>query len=209
MPPDVEPMLATSGVPPSSTGGSPSRSSTGGGPGSSSTTTASHVRTRSGRDITANVHGLEPLRYSGIRAVLDGELVAGGGRLTDFYLVGPTLARRRPVPGHSVAFAAFDLLWMDGELTTRQPYSQRRAILDDLRLAELGVPTIPTFDFDDAPALFRACAAHGVEGLVLKQLSAPYLPGKRTTSWRKVKCDAVGRAPGAAATDTSALVHDF
>jgi ATP-dependent DNA ligase len=66
-----------------------------------------HVRTRSGRDITANVHGLEPLRYSGTRAVLDGELVAGGGRLTDFYLVGPTLARRRPIPGRSVALVAF------------------------------------------------------------------------------------------------------
>ena len=81
------------------------------------------VRTRSGRDITANVHGLEPLRYSGIRAVVDGELVAGGGRLTDFYNVGPTLARRRPVPGRTVSFAAFDILWHDGELTTRRPYA--------------------------------------------------------------------------------------
>jgi hypothetical protein len=36
------------------------------------------------------------------------------------------------------------------------PYSERRAILDDLRLAELGVATILSFDFaDDAPALFR------------------------------------------------------
>ena len=53
---------------------------------------------------------------------------------------------------------------------------------------ELGVPTIPRFDFDDAPALFQACAQHGVELLVLKRLSAPYLPGRRSTSWRKVKC---------------------
>jgi bifunctional non-homologous end joining protein LigD len=148
------------------------------------------VRTRSGRDITANVGGLELLARSGLRVVLDGELVAGGGRLTDFYLVGPTLARRRPVPGRTVAFAAFDLLWLDGELITRRPYIERRALLDGHGLAELGVPTIPRFDWDDAPALFRACAAHGVEGLVLKQLAAPYLPGRRTTSWRKVKCEA-------------------
>jgi ATP-dependent DNA ligase len=42
------------------------------------------------------------------------------------------------------------------------PYSERRAILDDLRLAELGV-----------------------DGLVLKHQSAPYLRGKRTASWRR------------------------
>jgi ATP-dependent DNA ligase len=82
------------------------------------------VRTRSGRDITANAHGLELLTRSGLRAVLDGELVAGG-RLSDFYLVGPTLARRRPAPGRTVAFAAFDLLWHDGQLTTSRPYSER------------------------------------------------------------------------------------
>jgi bifunctional non-homologous end joining protein LigD len=133
--------------------------------------------------------------------VLDGELVTGGGRLTDFYRVGPTLARRRPVPGHSITFAAFDVLWWDGTLMTRRSYAARRAVLDSLGLAELGVPTIPAFDVDDAPALFRACAVHGVEGLVLKELSAPYLPGKRTASWRKVKCEAWGehrerRLPG-------------
>ena len=102
----------------------------------------------------------------------------------------------RPVPGHAVAFAAFDLLWHDGELITRRPYHERRALLDDLRLAELGVPTIPVFDFDDAPALFRACAAHGVEGLVLKQLSAPYLPGKRTTSLAQGQMRRSGRSTG-------------
>jgi ATP-dependent DNA ligase len=53
------------------------------------------------------------------------------------------------------------------------PYSERRAILDDLLLAELGVATTPVFPFADAPALFRACAAHGVEGLVLKAVGAP------------------------------------
>jgi len=50
---------------------------------------------------------------SGLQVVLDGELVADAGRLSDFYRLGPALARRhRAVP---VAFVAFDLLWLDGD----------------------------------------------------------------------------------------------
>lgn len=61
------------------------------------------VRTRSERDITANVHGLDRLAGSGLRLVLDGELVVGGGRLADFYKgrshPGPAPPRARPDHG--------------------------------------------------------------------------------------------------------------
>lgn len=115
MPPDVLPMLATSGVPPRLDGWVAEPKLDGWRARILVDRDGLHVRTRSGRDITTHVHGLEPLAHSGLRAVLDDELVAGGGRLSDFYKVGPTLARRRPIPGRAVAFAAFDLLWHEGE----------------------------------------------------------------------------------------------
>ena len=40
---------------------------------------------------------------------------------------------------------------------------------------------------DDGAVLLEAVAAQGLEGLVSKRLDSAYLPGRRTTSWRKVK----------------------
>jgi ATP-dependent DNA ligase len=47
-----------------------------------------------------------------------------------------------------------------------------------------------SYAWDDAPALLAACEETGMEGVVLKRLDSPYLPGKRTDAWRKVKCAA-------------------
>jgi bifunctional non-homologous end joining protein LigD len=108
--------------------------------------------------------------------VLDGELVAEVGTMADFYDVGPALARRR-----AVAFVAFDVLWLDGEQLTSHPQQERRRVLDGLALP---VPVIPAFPYDDAPTLFEACGRLGAESIVLKQLTAPYRPGQRSTAWR-------------------------
>jgi bifunctional non-homologous end joining protein LigD len=145
------------------------------------------VRTRSGRVITESVPAAQRLR--GFRAVLDGELVADAGRLSDFYRLGPALAvkRGRKVP---VAFVAFDLLWQDGEMLVDRPWSQRRSALEGLDLPSRGVPIASVYEWEQIPDLFRGCAALGVEGIVLKELKGRYLPGKRSESWRKVKCEA-------------------
>jgi bifunctional non-homologous end joining protein LigD len=145
------------------------------------------VRTRSGRVITESVPAAEGLR--GLRAVLDGELVADSGRLSDFYRLGPALAvkRGRKVP---VAFVAFDLLWQADEMLVNRPWSDGRAALEDLDLPAHGVPIASVYGWEQIPDLFRACAALGIEGIVLKDLQARYLPGRRSNAWRKVKCDA-------------------
>jgi bifunctional non-homologous end joining protein LigD len=40
---------------------------------------------------------------------------------------------------------------------------------------------------DDAGALYKAALASGFEGIMAKRRDSPYLPGKRSMSWRKVK----------------------
>jgi bifunctional non-homologous end joining protein LigD len=118
-------------------------------------------------------------RLTGLRAVLDGEPVAGAGTLTDFYRLGSALAVRRRA-GAEVSFVAFDLLWLDGEPLTGQPYAERRKLLDGLELAARGVPAVPSFDGLDAALLFKACDAMGVEGMVLKRQASLYWPGERS-----------------------------
>ncbi len=145
---------------------------------------ALRVRTRSGRDITASVpelHGIADQIPAG--TILDGELVAGQGRPGDFYRLGPGLsARNRRMP---VSFVAFDVLALDGDLVTGQPYRERRRLLEELRFEGPAWCTSASFD-GDADA-FRACIEAGLEGLVLKRLDSRYEPGKRSRRWVKVK----------------------
>ena len=145
------------------------------------------VRTRRGHGITSAVPGIGALAELGQSVVLDGELVAGAGTAGDFYGLLPHLVgRRHPGPPAPVSFWAFDLLWIDGEPLLDRPYHERRQRLEDLRLTgPCGV--LPRFPGPDAADLLAACAAHDVEGIVLKRLRSIYRPGERTRHWRKLK----------------------
>jgi len=145
------------------------------------------VRTRRGHPITDHVPGIEALAGLGRRLVLDGELVAGAGTATDFYGLLPHLVRRRHHgPAAPVSFWAFDLLWIDDEALLDRPYLERRQRLDDLDLPG-PCRVLPRYPGTDAPDLLAACAAHDVEGIVLKRLRSIYRPGERTRHWRKLK----------------------
>jgi bifunctional non-homologous end joining protein LigD len=80
---------------------------------------------------------MEALAATGLRVVLDGELVAGAGTASDFYALLPRLSgyRRNQEATAAVSFWAFDLLWLDDQLLVDRPYSERRGILEDLDLA--------------------------------------------------------------------------
>jgi bifunctional non-homologous end joining protein LigD len=145
------------------------------------------VRTRRGHAITGHIPGMAALVGFGRRLVLDGELVAGAGTASDFYGLLPHLVgRRHPGPAPPVSFWAFDLLWADDQPLLDRPYLERRQ-----RLEALDPPppcrVLPRFAATDAADLLAACAAHDVEGIVLKRLRSLYRPGERTRHWRKVK----------------------
>ena len=41
--------------------------------------------------------------------------------------------------------------------------------------------------FEDGPGLLAAAEQHGLEGVIAKRLDCPYLPGRRSPSWIKVR----------------------
>jgi bifunctional non-homologous end joining protein LigD len=96
------------------------------------------VRTRTGRDVTASLPELAdaPASLRRRAAVLDGELVVGGGSASDFYRLGPRLARRGATAsrGCPVTFMAFDILFLDQASTCDLTYLQRRKLLEMLTL---------------------------------------------------------------------------
>jgi bifunctional non-homologous end joining protein LigD len=96
----------------------------------------------------------------------------------------------------------FDVLWLDGHSTMELPYTDRRALLDQLALAGPTWQTPPT-TFGGGEAVLHAATELGLEGIVGKRLDSVYVPGKRSDAWRKVKSTlrqefvVGGRLPGA------------
>ena len=125
-------------------------------------------------------------------AVLDGEVVTFDekGR-TSFqrlqrrmHVVQPSARLMADTP---VVFVAFDVLWLDGESLVERPQTERRQALEALALSGSNWQTAPVLDATP-DELLEACRQAGLEGFMAKRRDAPYLPGRRSTAWSKVKC---------------------
>jgi bifunctional non-homologous end joining protein LigD len=125
-------------------------------------------------------------------AVLDGEVVTFNEKgQTSFQRLQRRMHVAQPtsrlVVETPVAFVAFDLLWLDGELLVERPQRERREALEDLGVKGPHWQTAPVLDATPEE-LLEACRDAGLEGFMAKKLDAPYLPGRRSPAWSKVKC---------------------
>ncbi|HVD41498.1 MAG TPA: non-homologous end-joining DNA ligase [Solirubrobacterales bacterium] len=126
-------------------------------------------------------------------AVLDGELVAfdENGKPSFEHLqqrihnTDPNVVKRR-MKTHPVVYVIFDLLYLDGEDVTCEPYTRRRELLEGLELSGESWQT-PGYAVGHAKELLAASKEQGLEGVMLKRLDSVYCPGKRTGTWLKVK----------------------
>jgi ATP-dependent DNA ligase len=137
---------------------------------------------------------LEVLRRLPGGTVLDGELVllqhgrpTLEGILRRHQLVSPRkiqyASRQWPV-----TYVLFDLLSWQGRELFDQPLSQRRARLEEL-LQGLAEPRLAFSAGVIGPGreFFDQAVAQGHEGVMAKYLASPYVPGRRLSSWRKMK----------------------
>ncbi|HEU4396556.1 MAG TPA: non-homologous end-joining DNA ligase [Actinomycetota bacterium] len=149
------------------------------------------LRSRNGVDMTGWFPELAGLGAAlpDRAAVLDGEVVALDGRgRPDFEGLQRRMSTRAALRRgrRPVAFLAFDLLWLDGRVLCPLPYAERRLLLDGLELAGPAWQTVASFP-GEGTALLAATRAQGLEGVVAKRLDSPYLPGRRSRLWLKVK----------------------
>jgi bifunctional non-homologous end joining protein LigD len=167
----------------------------GGGPG------AVRLWSRLGNDKTAQfpeiARALEVFaRRLKADVVLDGEIVAldERGEPAGFQRLQARmhLTSEHDIRGREgtepVAFIAFDVL-RDGEMDARPlPLTARRARLERI-FGNTGTPllALSAFSPGDGRALHREVLARGWEGLVAKELDAPYQEGRRSRAWRKIK----------------------
>jgi bifunctional non-homologous end joining protein LigD len=126
-------------------------------------------------------------------AVLDGELVAfdENGRPSfermqqRIHNSDESVVRRR-MKTHPVVYVVFDLLYLDGQDLTGEPYTRRRELLEGLELSGDAWQT-PGYSVGHAKELLAASKEQGLEGVMLKRTDSIYCPGKRTGTWLKVK----------------------
>lgn len=152
--------------------------------------------TRNDIDVTATYPEVGDLaRAAGpIEAILDGELVTYAPRTqrSSFEALQPRmhlqskaqieqLAKRVPV-----TFCLFDVLFLDGHSTVDLPYTQRREILEGLRLDGPHWRT-PAYRRGGGAAALAESRDRGDEGILAKRLASRYEPGRRSRDWIKVK----------------------
>jgi bifunctional non-homologous end joining protein LigD len=155
------------------------------------------------KDLTADfasvTRALDELRAPD--AILDGEVVVFDPEGVSRF----QLLQRRGMGGR-LAYAIFDVLELDGRPLLRMPLRDRRALLEEIVPARRGVLMRSRRVGMGPRAALRAqgplplgasagpewdplgeARARGWEGIIAKDETSPYEPGKRTRSWLKIK----------------------
>lgn len=152
-----------------------------------------HLQSRNLLDLNPHYPDLSDLHRQAQKGacVIDGEIIAlRNGRPSFLELQqrmnasGPSLGcliERIPV-----LFVAFDLLKHRDQDLTAEPLEVRRQLL-----AELIQPNEKLLLSEAVPqtghAFYQAACQQKLEGIMAKRLGSPYLPGKRSPDWIKIK----------------------
>lgn len=153
------------------------------------------LETRNLRDVTASWPELADLgRATGpVKWVLDGEIVAfDEDARPSFQLLQERMHLTEPTSVATKAaevpasYLVFDLVHVDGTDLFDRAWTERRDLLEAMALAGPSWATTPSFR-GEGQLLFDQAVAQHMEGVVAKRVDSPYLPGTRSSAWRKVK----------------------
>jgi DNA ligase D-like protein (predicted ligase) len=168
------------------------------------------------RDRYPELSGLKKLPSG---TVLDGEIVVLEDGKPSFnrlmereHLLDPTRIEMRSqrLPA---TYIVFDLLYLRGQAVMARPLVERRELLMKL-VTELAASHVIHSDFIlmHGKHYFEEVERRGLEGIMAKRLDSPYLPGKRSAHWLKIKVaqtrefEIFGYVPREGANVISALI---
>jgi bifunctional non-homologous end joining protein LigD len=145
------------------------------------------LRTRKGLDWTAKFAAIAKQAKTLPDCMIDGEACALDRRgVPDFGALQEALSEGK---SDALIFFAFDLLFAEGEDLRALPLGERKARLDDLLGESKGkheaLRYVEHFETSGA-AVLESASRMGFEGIISKQLDAPYRSG-RAGGWLKIK----------------------
>jgi bifunctional non-homologous end joining protein LigD len=145
--------------------------------------------TRNGNDASTYFPRLlTPATWIDAReAIVDGEVVAldDAGR-PEFSLLQERITAGRSGRSVTLVYQAFDLLYLDGRSLLDVPLEERKKLLS-LVLRSGGRVQYASHVDTEGVAFFEAAKAQGLEGIVAKHRRSRYEPGKRVSTWLKLK----------------------
>lgn len=153
------------------------------------------IYSRTGDDISASFPELVPLfRFN---AVVDGELlVLRDDAVAPFNDLQQRLNRKSVTRAMMQRYPAhirlYDALVIDEEDLRELPFSERRRRLEDWHAKEHPPRTdlsefLPVADLDHLHRIWQETRSSGIEGLMLKRQSSPYIAGRPRGHWYKWK----------------------
>src|SRR5581483_2872197 len=152
------------------------------------------LRSRRGLDLTRLFPGLvAELAAQAVNAmVLDGEIVALDvqGR-PSFNVLQNRVQLKSPQEVEAAErevvslFYCFDLLHFAGLNLRKAPYEARRRYLAQCLLPDAHIRLVEAHS--DGEALYRVAIELGLEGVMAKRRDSPYVAGRRSSNWLKIK----------------------
>ncbi len=147
------------------------------------------------RDVTVSYPELQSL--SGMikadKAIMDGEIVVLNQKgIPEFgqlqFRFGQTDPKKIALLHHTnpTTYVAFDLLHLDGKDLIKTPLKERKQKLRKI-VTEGSHLLYADHVENQGTAFYNECRKLGIEGVIAKQLTSPYLPGLRSSSWTKIK----------------------
>lgn len=131
-------------------------------------------------------------KVSGKPVILDGEIVVldegkpSFSKLQSRGKISDILKVKRMSKQIPATFIAFDVLYKDGESIMNQPLELRKKDLE--RIVEHGSDIIVSqYVYGSGIQFSEAVRRIGLEGVMAKRLDSPYISGKRSNAWRKIR----------------------
>ena len=125
--------------------------------------------------------------------ILDGEVVAIGkdGRPMAFQEILKRFRRKYNVEKLALQIPLhlflFDLIYLDGKSVVDLPLTERRMLLEKIADPSIMADQILSDSPELAEKIYRQALDAGHEGLILKNPTSVYAPGKRGKNWLKIK----------------------
>ncbi len=123
--------------------------------------------------------------------ILDSEVVGYKDGFLPFQVLSRRIQRKyeidemaREIP---VRVFVFDVIYRDGDVTS-MPLYKRREILKKIIPGE-GIIKMAEHVESGFEEFYKEAVSRGLEGIMIKSLSSPYIPGKRVGYWYKLKPD--------------------
>ncbi len=126
-------------------------------------------------------------------AILDGEAVAIGkdDRPMAFQDILKRFRRKYNVEKLAAKIPLrlflFDLIYLDERSVTDLPLVERRQLLEKIANPNLLAGQVLTSNVEAAEEIYRQALAAGHEGIIIKNPTSVYAPGKRGKNWLKIK----------------------